>query len=496
MAYAQNEVTPQQVQTAVSSLDKLAAQAVGEGQVPGLAIAVVHNDQVVYLKGFGVREVGMPEAVDADTVFQLASMSKPIASTVVAAIVSSGAASWDDPVIVHDPEFRLKDSWVTGQVTIRDFFAHRSGLPGNAGEDLEGVGYERDEILRRLRYVEPASSLRSSYAYSNIGMTEGAIAAAKAVGKSWEAAAAELLYRPLGMSSTSSRFVDYAAATNRALPHVKEGNGWAARFTRQPDAQSPSAGVSSSVRDLTQWMRLQLGEGMLGTRQVIGAAALADTHRPQIAKGANWVTEAPTFYGLGWDVEYDQGGLEFWSHAGAFDRGARTFVSLLPPEGLGIVVLSNAFPTGVPEGLVASFYDLALNGKLSRDWVSLWNTAYQTRWDSVTAGGNVYARPPAQPSPAMPLSAYVGTYSNDYVGELEVAIGDGGLILRMGPQKKIFILRHFDRDTFTYAQERESLAPLEGLTFTIGPDRQAQRVALEDLTGDGRWTFTRVSPPR
>ena len=458
-AAANQEVTADRLQAALDGLDGLASRVIQAGGVPGLAIAIVHNDRVVYLKGFGVREADKPEAVDADTVFQLASMSKPMASTIVAAIVSSGAASWDDPVTLHDPEFRVKDSWVTSQVTIRDFFAHRSGLPGNAGEDLEGVGFERDEILRRLRYVEPASSLRSHYAYSNIGMTEGAIAAAKAVDKSWEVAASELLYRPLEMSSTSSRFVDFDSAGNRALLHVKEGNGWAARFTRQPDAQSPSAGVSSSVRDLAQWMRLQLGEGMLGTRRVIGAAALAETHRPQIAKGANWVTEAPTFYGLGWDVEYDQVGLEFWSHAGAFDRGARTFVSLLPAEELGIVVLSNAFPTGVPEGLVASFYDLVLNGKLSRNWVSSWNTAYQTRWDSVTAAGNVYARPPAQPSPAMPLSAYVGTYRNDYVGELEVAIGDGSLILRLGPQRKIYILRHFDRDTFTYAQERESLAP-------------------------------------
>ncbi|GGO41358.1 serine hydrolase [Deinococcus humi] len=490
------EVTPTRLAAALSGLDRLATQAVSTGGVPGLSIAVVHDDKVIYLKGFGVREAGRPGAVTPDTVFQLASMSKPIASTVVAAIVSRGAATWDDPAIKHDPGFQLKDPWATREVTLRDLFSHRSGLPGDAGDDLDIVGYSRDEILRRLRYIEPASSLRANYAYSNFGLTEGGVAAARAIGKTWEDAAAELLYRPLGMTATSSRFKDYATADNRALLHVGKVGAWKASFTRQPDAQSPAGGVSSTARDLAQWLRLQLGGGMLGGKQVIGADALAETHLPQIAKGMNPATGLSAFYGLGWNVEHDEHGRLFWSHAGAFSLGARTYVSLLPAENLGIVILSNAFPTGVPDGLANSFYDLALNGGLSRDWIPFWNGLYQRLYDSFGAAGAVYATPPAQPSSPLPLSAYLGTYHNDYFGEIEVVEEKGHLVLRQGPQSLAFPLRHFDRDLFTYLPDPELPAALAAVTFTVGPDRRAQSVVLGNLADDGRASFTRVQLPK
>ena len=135
------EVTRTQVKAAIVDLEKLAQEMVENGAVPGMAIAVVYQDEVLYRKGFGVREAGSADLVDEDTVFQLASMSKPIATTVVAALVSDGTVRWDDRVIDHDPGFRMYDPWVTHEVTIRDFFSHRSGLPGSAGNDIEEIGY-------------------------------------------------------------------------------------------------------------------------------------------------------------------------------------------------------------------------------------------------------------------------------------------------------------------------------------------------------------------
>ena len=169
---------------ALAELDTLADQTVIKTGVPGMAIAVVYKDQVRYLKGFGVRQTGKDEPVDADTVFQLASVSKPVASTVVAALVGDGVARWDDPIIEHDPRFQMYDSWVTREVTLRDMFTHRSGLPAFAGDLLEDMGYGREAILYRLRYQKPASSFRSEYAYTNFGLTEAAVAAARAAGKS------------------------------------------------------------------------------------------------------------------------------------------------------------------------------------------------------------------------------------------------------------------------------------------------------------------------
>ncbi|TJW81323.1 MAG: beta-lactamase family protein, partial [Mesorhizobium sp.] len=150
-AASADPISPERMSTALSKLEALAQGAVADGAVPGLAIAVVHDDEVVFLKGFGHREAGKPEAVDPDTVFQIASLSKPVSATVVAVLVSDGVVSWDSRIADLDPGFRLADPYLTSQLTVRDLFAHRSGLPGTAGDDLEDIGYDRATILHRLR---------------------------------------------------------------------------------------------------------------------------------------------------------------------------------------------------------------------------------------------------------------------------------------------------------------------------------------------------------
>src|SRR5262249_7819167 len=151
--------------------------------VPGLAVAVVHADKVVYLKGFGVRELGKPDAVDADTVFQLASVSKPLSATVIAGVVGDKAVRWDSMTRDLDPAFRLWGDYPSGEVTLRDLLCHRTGLPEHAGDLLEDLGYSRSEVLHRLRFLKPAGAFRSSYAYTNFGFTEAGVATARAVGK-------------------------------------------------------------------------------------------------------------------------------------------------------------------------------------------------------------------------------------------------------------------------------------------------------------------------
>src|SRR5881398_2072692 len=189
-----SHVTSEQVNRAVQELEKLAQKKIQENAVPGLAIAVVFQDKARYAKGFGVRDVNTKTPVDADTVFQLASVSKPIGSTVIADLVGEGKITWDSKLNVLDSSFAMFDPWVTREITIRDMYSHRSGLPDHAGDLLEDLGFARAEILFRLRYQRPASSFRSHYAYTNFGMTEGGIAAAKAYELEWEEAAKQKLY--------------------------------------------------------------------------------------------------------------------------------------------------------------------------------------------------------------------------------------------------------------------------------------------------------------
>jgi CubicO group peptidase (beta-lactamase class C family) len=489
------EVTPQKVKAALPELEKLAQQILKKTGVPGLAVAVVYKDRVVYLKGFGVRQAGKDEPVDADTVFQLASVSKPIASTILAILVSLGLIDWDERVIDLDPDFRLYDPWVTREVTLRDLLCHRSGLPDHGGDLLEDLGYSRAQVLHRLRYLKPASSFRSRYAYTNFGYTAATVAAARTTRKSWEDLAADKLYRPLGMKSTSSRFADYAAARNRALLHVRVEGKWVARYVRDPDAQSPAGGVSSTARDLAQWMRLQLAGGKFDGKQLIAARALGETHRPQIISSppGNPATDRAGFYGLGWNVNYDDQGRVRLGHSGGFDLGAATVVTLLPSEGLGIAVLTNASPIGVPETISASFFDLVLHGKVQKDWGKAFQQAFEALNKPAYGTAVDYRKPPARPSPPLPPEAYVGTYGNAYYGAIEVREKGGALLLRMGPKKTAFPLRHWDRDVFLYQPEGEMAGGLSGVTFRIGPARKGVQVVVENLDLHGQGKFARAA---
>jgi CubicO group peptidase (beta-lactamase class C family) len=487
---AEPDLTPKQVRAALPRLEALAKQTLKKTGVPGMAVVVVYRDEVVFLKGFGVREAGTDRPVDADTVFQLASMSKPFASTVLAALVGDGVIGWDDRLVDHLPGFRLSDPWVTSEVTIRDMLCHRSGLPAFvAGELEESLGYDRNEILRRLRYYKLESGFRTRYAYTNYGLTAGAEAGARAARKSWETLSAEKLYQPLGMKSTSSRFADYAKAPNRALLHVPVDGKWAAKYTRDPDAQSPAGGVCSTARDLSAWMRLHLANGKFKGRQIIAADALAETHRPHILTGVNPETSLPRFYGLGWVVFQDEHGRLFWKHNGAFSMGARSEVVLLPRHQLGIAVISNAFPSGIPEGMTLSFFDLALKGKTRKDWVAWANDEFNKGIKMLLGRQTDYSKPPAKPTPALALEAYRGVYRNELYGDLTVTVKDDQLRLSLGRRMVDVPLQHRDRDLFVVRLPGDG--GLTGATFVIGGDGRASRVVVGEFDQHGQGTFVR-----
>src|SRR5437762_11887976 len=452
LAYAQEKshVTSEQVATAIQALEKLAQKQIQENALPGVAIAVVLQDKVLYAKGFGVRDVNTKTLVDADTVFQLASLSKPIGSTVVAELVGEGKITWDSKLTALDPSFAMFDPWVTREITIRDMYAHRSGLPEHAGDLLEDLGFTRAEILHRLRYQHPGSSFRSHYAYTNFGMTEGAVAAAKAYGLEWEDASEQKLYKPVGMNSTSSRHADFVARSNKTLGHVLVDGRWVQKFKRDPDAQSPTGGVSSSVNDVAKWMRLQLANGKFDGKQIVDEKALAETHHPHMLAGFNPFTGLPTFYGLGWNVSYDQQGRLRLNHSGAFGLGAATYVNLVPAEQLGIVVLTNAHPMGLAEALGTIFVDTALYGKPTQDWVALYKQMVSNPAATGTFPGFDYSQSPASPAPALKNDAYLGKYTNDFFGDISIIEKADGLAIVIGPKKMTFAMKHYDRDTFAY----------------------------------------------
>src|SRR5690242_16877964 len=200
-----------------------------------------------------------------------------------------------------------------------------------------------------MRLLTLTGQFRKTFQYCNFGYTEGAIAASNAVRERWEDLARARLFQPLGMTSTSYRYSDYQETANKAAIHVIIDGKAVARYHRDPDAEAPAGSASSSVRDLAEWLRLQLADGRWGGQEIVGARALKETHSPQIQNGSNHETGKPSYYGLGWNVDYDPANRLILSHSGAFFLGTGTTVKFSPTEQLGIIVLTNAMPTGLAE---------------------------------------------------------------------------------------------------------------------------------------------------
>ena len=203
-------------------------------------------------------------------------------------------------------------------------------------------------------------------------------------------------------------------------------------------------------------------------------------------------TQLPTFYGLGWNVSYDQQGRLRLNHSGAFDLGASTYVNLVRNEQLGIVVLTNAYPVGIAEALATTFLDIALYGKPTQDWFALFKQVYSNPAAIGTVLGFDYSKPPATPAPALKNEAYVGSYANDFFGDISIIEKDSGLAIVQGPKKMTFAIKHYDRDTFTYVTEGENAVGTSGITFTIGPDGKATNVLVENLNVRSEGSFKRV----
>ncbi len=471
-----------EVQHAIDQLDSLLRDVIARTRVPGVAVGVVFHDRLMWARGYGVREVGKPDPVDANTVFQLASMSKPIGSTVLAKLVGDGQLNWDDPIVSRLPDFALADPWVSQRVTIADLYSHRSGLPDHAGDDLEELGYSQAQIFHKLR-LHTLDHFRAHFDYTNYGMTAAAEAAVLPLGMSWADASRDLLYRPAGMNSTTSRHDQFLATPNRATPHVRHRDGqWAADFVQQTDITSPAAGVHSSVADLSRWMRLQLNGGVLDGVRLVDAKALARTHVPHqtLAFDTDYYNDRPVQYGLGWFISVDELGQARWAHDGAFALGASTSTILVPSQGLGVVVLTNGFPIGIAESMTTTFLDLAFHGKPSRDWFAYYNAIFEA---ALYPTPDIdYTTPPADATPPRSLAEYTGTYLHDYYGPGEVVRrGSQQLAIVLGSARREFPLTHYSGDTFWYLPPGEYGVAPSAATFTFD-SRGGARLTLRHLS--------------
>lgn len=456
-------------------------------QVPGMAVAVVQRDRVIYSKGFGVKEAGKPEAVDPHTIFQIGSTSKAFTATLVASLVDEGKLGWKDRVTTILPGFAMADPWVTKEFQVRDLMAQHSGMKPYAGDMLSMLGYGRDDIVRSTAFIEPVYSFRSEFSYvNNLWLTAAAVVEAK-TGKSWERNLQERILDPLGMTETSYSQEALFKSGNAATFHTFDGKkvkpiakDWPA--FDWPYVYGPAGGINSNVLDMAKWVRMQLAEGSFEGKKVVGKESLAYTHEPQtpIAGGKN-------AYCLGW-VKSDYDPCPLVWHNGA-TTGSATLVMIAPNLDLGIVILSNLV-TPAPDTLGLVFMDLYTGKTGTEDRLKSALEGWKKKL-AEKAGKNVR---PKGTTPPLPNAAYAGTYESPLFGTALLMERRGNLVLRLGPKGFEFTLKPFNRDNFLLVAPELGEEDAGAARFDIGPDGKAFAFDFLDGDGDCLGRFARKKP--
>ena len=349
--------------------------------VPGIAVAVVKDGRVVLAKGYGVRRLGSAEPVDADTRFGIASNSKAFTTAALAILVDEGKLAWDDLVSTHLPAFAMYDPYVSKEITVRDLVTHRAGL-GLGGGDLlwwPPTTYTRDDIVGRIRFVRPASSLRSRYAYNNVLYLVAGQVVAAVSGVTWDEFVRTRIFAPLGMTRTTTS-VSERPGENVASPHPLVNGKPAAGDPWAFDNIGPAASINSTVNDLARWVTVQLDRGAIAAPALPGAPARlfseAQSREMWSAQTVQKISKPhpalaalePTFaaYGLGWGLA-DYRGHKLVSHGGALP-GYYSRVMLVPDLALGIVVLTNQETGEAFQSIVWRLID-AYTGAPPTDWI-------------------------------------------------------------------------------------------------------------------------------
>ena len=448
-------------------LDAFIRQAMTDYGVPGAAVAVVHRGKTVFLKGYGTRQAGKNAPVDENTVFQIASDTKTFTAAGLAALVGEGRLDWDDEVITKLPEFALYDPYPTRHATVRDLLAHRTGLPAFTGDLLGEEGYDRRELLRRIRFVPPGASFREKALYSNLGFFTAGEVAARAAGSSWENVVDSRLLKPLGMTRS--------ATSVRTAPKDNNRSGTFGRVNGRVQAIPPShqivmgaaGSMVSTASDLSRYMRMLLGGGSLDGRPVLPAKVIDEMFEPSIVSEISFSETPPISpetgfgYAMGWGYYYFHG-AKVMEKGGALD-GARAVIVLVPERQLGIAVLANLNLTILPEAIRANVLEKELGPATPNTQATLLEA--QKKVDAMLDPDP----PPAHPARAsVPLAAYAGTYESDIYGPFVLTAAGDGINIAAGPGRYAGKLRHYSRDTFTLSWPLIDYGT-QDVTFTIGP---------------------------
>jgi CubicO group peptidase (beta-lactamase class C family) len=474
------------------ALDDIVRRALKIWNVPGVAVAVVRGDEVVYLKGHGVREVGKKAPVTHDTVFPLASCSKPFTSAALAILADEGKLGWDDPVRKHVPFFRLADPRADRQVALRDLLCHRTGL---AGHNLLWYRspWPPEEVVRRAGRLPLDRPFRSTFQYQSTMFTAAGLAVSSAAREPWAAFVEKRLLAPLGMKRTVFTSTAALKLADVASPHRLDERIRPEVMERYPMPVPDAAGsVHSTARDLAKWLQFQMGDGTVGKKRIVSAAGLAETHKPHMLIRPKpldrelFPDTTELRYALAW-VVLDYRGHRLISHGGAID-GFRIHLVMVPKEKVGVVLLCNLDQTYMNLSLSNMLLDVMLDLP-RKDWHVIHRAALGRAQRA--AQESERARRAARhrgTRPTRELSAYAGDYDHPAYGRVRVRLERGVLVWSWSDVRGP--LEHYEYDTFTLGAAPVGPGEVE---FKLDP---AGAVTALKVGGNLNVEFRKPSPKR
>jgi CubicO group peptidase (beta-lactamase class C family) len=478
--------------------DAIVAQAMKTFDVPGMGIAVVKDGKVILAKGYGVRKLGDPTPVDAQTLFGIASNTKAFTATALGLLVEEGKIAWDAPVTRYLPWFQMWDPYVTREMTVRDLLVHRSGLGLGAGDLLifPESTYSRREILERLRFVKPATSFRSAYAYDNIlylaaGEVIGAVS-----GRTWEDFVGERILKKVGMTWSRPRHSADVTRMNLAIPHAPLESGLAAQPPDENDNMNPAGGILSCAEDMAKWMLVHLSGGKLadGTRLFAERTERELTSPVTPIAIANPPAELAALkmnfrgYALGFNVN-DYRGRKMVSHTGGLSGYVSRLV-MVPELELGIVVLTNQESNEAYNSVIYAVLDHAI-GVPPTDWAKAY-LKVRERGNKGTAEAlkKAAAKRDAAARPSLPLAEYAGTYEDAWYGPIAIMLEGGKLVMSFTKTPgMVGDMEHWSRETFVVRWRDRELRADAYVTFTLDSDGAIVEARMKAFSPDTDFSY-------
>lgn len=471
----------------IARLDAYYQKALKDWNVPGMAIAIVKNDSVIFAKGYGVLSNKTGGQVDANTLFGIASNSKAYTSAALATLVDAGKIKWSDKVNKYIPYLKLYDPFVTENLNIEDLLSHRAGYKTFSGDLLwYNTTYSREDIIRRMQYLQPAYSFRDGYGYSNLMFIIAGEVIEKVSGKTWENYIKETFFQPLGMSRSYTSVNELKGVQNVASPHGFDNDEKpvATNLTAW-DNWNPAAGIFTSVNQQAQWLRLQLNRGTYKGKKIFSENAsrhMWQAHNPMpVGKGAEEFIPSTHFtaVGLGWFVS-DYEGRKLVYHGGGHE-GMNSRTVLAPEEKLGIVILTNSM-SSIMTPLANYTLDQFFGVQNGRDWsqASL-DMAAKAKKEEAEAKAKAPKQKKQKTKPTMNLSAYTGTYYSELYGNATITLNGGKLELQLAAAPALGgMLNHWQHDIFdlNWKNDFALLTPTR-VRFLIAEDGTLSQLRLD-----------------